>query len=99
MTVGVIAGVILMVFVTKRVFSVKIEGEKSPSGYKKMKDIPTKTKKSRSKQRSTKTKSSVETAVKATNAEAEEGSEPAVAGEEEGEEDESMLAMWNGNKS
>ncbi|CAJ1955169.1 unnamed protein product [Cylindrotheca closterium] len=96
-TVGVIAGVILMAFATKRVFSVKIEGEKkSPADYKKMKDIPSKMKKSRSKQRSTKRKKSTE-ATKATNAN-NGGNKAVVAGEEE-DEDGSMLAMWNGNNS
>ncbi|KAL3943293.1 MAG: hypothetical protein SGBAC_002621 [Bacillariaceae sp.] len=92
-TVGVLAGVILILFATKRVFSVKIEGEKSPSDYKKMKDAPSEKKSYRNRKNPTRKKSDVE------YEKAKVGKEGSAVAEEEDEEDESMLAMWNGNNS
>lgn len=89
-SVGVLTGAILIFFATKRVFSVKIAGEKSASDYRKMKDTPSKKKRGRPNQIKEDKKPCDEPTKTAIQ---KEGSS---AVEEEGG---SMLAMWNGNNS
>lgn len=87
-SIGIIAGAMLLFFATKRVFALKIEGEKSPSDYKKMGGAPTKKKRSKSKERPKKKRSKDETA---------KASKPNDESTTGG--DESLLAMWNGSSS
>jgi hypothetical protein len=90
--VAAIAGALLLWFVSKKVLSVKVGVDESqPADYKTMKDAPvsrgrSKTKKSRSFNNKEKSK-------------AQEELDETLEGMMADEEDESCLAMWNGNNS
>ena len=96
-----ISGALLVWFVTKKVFSMKIGVEESKDGstdYKSMKDTPVKKKKSKQKQKSvSKQPKSKSKEPKKEIQKSAEGVQESLVPHVMSEEDTSMLAMWNGN--